>query len=88
MFFFVFFKLLFRLNDEEILDLLMKDYDCDKESDSEIRCTVEIVPPIEDCNAMTDCDSDESYNEVTCNPDHLHRCILLSEVIANKKKNA
>ena len=66
----------------------MKDYDCDEESHSEERCTVEIAPPIEDCTAMTDCDSDKSYNEVTCNPDHLPPCILLSEVIANKKKNA
>ena len=43
----------------------MKDYDCDEESHSEERCTVEIAPPIENCTAMTDCDSDKSYNEVT-----------------------
>ena len=36
----------------------MKDYDCDEESHSEERCTVEIAPPIENCTAMTDCDSD------------------------------
>ena len=65
----------------------MKDYDCDEESDSEEHCTIEIAPPVEDCTAMTDCDSDKSVNEVTCNPDHLPWCILFYEVIANKKKN-
>ena len=32
-----------------------------------------IEPPNEEPTAITDCDSDKSDDEVTCNPDHLQR---------------
>ena len=35
--------------------------------------TATIEPPIEEPTAITDCDSDKSDDEVTCNPDHLQR---------------
>lgn len=49
--------------------------------------TVAINPPHEEPDANTDCDSDASDDEVTCNPDHLPRRILSAEVnsIANKE---
>ena len=34
-----------------------------------------IEPPIEEPTAITDCDSDKSDDEVTCNPDQLPRRI-------------
>ncbi|CAB4062178.1 unnamed protein product [Lepeophtheirus salmonis] len=37
-----------------------------------------ITPPKEQPDALTDCDTDESDNEVTCNPDHIPRRILLT----------
>lgn len=44
--------------------------------------TVAINPPHEDGAGDTDCDSDASDDEVTCNPDHLPRRILSSEVVS------
>ena len=74
-----------RLNDDEILDLLLKEDDSDEESHTDRRCAVGIAPPIEDANAMTDCDSDQSDDEVACDPDHLPRRILLTEVLTTEK---
>ncbi|KAK4292663.1 hypothetical protein Pmani_034580 [Petrolisthes manimaculis] len=49
--------------------------------------TVAINPPHEEPDANTDCDSDASDDEVTCNPDHLSLRILSAEVnsIANEE---
>lgn len=47
--------------------------------------TVAINPPHEDGAADTDCDSDASDDEVTCNPDHLPRRVLSSEVVSIAK---
>ena len=47
---------------------------------------VTIVPPYEEPGADTDCDSDASDDEVTCNPDHLPRRILSTDVIISSPK--
>lgn len=44
---------------------------------------IAISPPIENAHVNTDCDSDKSDDENTCNPDHLPRRILLASVIPN-----
>ncbi|KAK3882653.1 hypothetical protein Pcinc_001907 [Petrolisthes cinctipes] len=68
-----------RLTLNEIHDLLD---DIDQET-----VTVAINPPHEEPDVNTDCDSDASDDEVTCNPDHLPRRILSAEVnsIANEE---
>ncbi|KAK4302449.1 hypothetical protein Pmani_025471 [Petrolisthes manimaculis] len=68
-----------RLTLNEIHDLLD---DIDQET-----VRVAINPPHEEPDANTDCDSDASDDEVTCNPDHLPRRILSAEVnsIANEE---
>ena len=60
------------LNDAEIRQLLMES---DSEDNTGDRVTVTIEPPNEEPTAITDCDSDKSDDEVTCNPDHLPRRI-------------
>ena len=63
---------------DEIHDLLLEPSDDEEASDDEIFA---IEPPIENANADTDCDSDGSDDEVSCNPDHLPRRILLANTI-------
>lgn len=78
------FSLSNSLSNEEI-EVLVSKIDASKnddESDMNNTCyAFGIAPPIEDSNAMTDCDSDQSDGEVTCDPDHLPRRILLTEVL-------
>ena len=70
---YIFVCLFFSLSLNEVHDIL-------EELDHEAT-TVSINPPHEDGAADTDCDSDASDDEVTCNPDHLPRRILTSEVV-------
>lgn len=63
-----------RLTLDQIHDLVIEESD----DESEIFA---IEPPIENANADTDCDSDCTDDEVTCNPDHLPRRILLSNTV-------
>ncbi len=70
----MFIFLLYSLSLNEIHDLL-------EELDHEA-ITIAINPPHEDGAADADCDSDASDDEVTCNPDHLPRRILSSEVVS------
>ena len=62
----------FSLNLNEIHNLLFDD---------DFGTLVSIEPPIEGANADTDCDSDESDDEVTWNPDHLPARILSANVL-------
>ena len=52
-------------------------------SDDEETELYAIEPPIEQANADTDCDSDASDDEVSCNPDNLPRRILLTNTITS-----
>ena len=52
-----------------------------EENEDNCNVTVAIEPPIEEATADTDCDSDASDNEVSCNPDHLPRRILLANIL-------
>ncbi|XP_068240322.1 piggyBac transposable element-derived protein 3-like [Palaemon carinicauda] len=61
-----------RLTLNEIYDLL-------DELDNE-EVDISVNPPLEDPDADTDQDSDASDDEVTCNPDHLPRRILATDV--------
>lgn len=70
----MFIFLFYSLSLNEIHDIL-------EELDHEA-ITVAINPPHEDGAADTDCDSDASDDEVTCNPDHPPRRILSSEVVS------
>ena len=65
----------------------MKSHDIEDDSEPNNNVAISIVPPVEDPNALTDCDSDESDDEVTCNPDHLPSRILLTNVITMEKSN-
>ena len=64
-------------------ELLQEETD----DDSDFEINVAIEPPIEEATAGTDCDSDASASEVTCNPNHLPRRILLSEVLPDKRED-
>ena len=63
---------------DEIHDLLLEPSDDEEASDDEMFA---IEPPIENANADTNCDTDNSDDEVLCNPDHLPRRILFSNTI-------
>ena len=62
---------------------LSEIYDSLMEEDADDDETVAIKPPYEEPNAMTDCDSDNSDDEVSCNPDHLPKRILQSNILDN-----
>ena len=64
-------------------ELLQEETD----DDSDFEINVAIEPPIEEATADTDCDSDASDSEVTCNPNHLPKRILLSEVLPDKRED-
>ena len=67
----------------------------DSEDDTYVGVTVTTEPPIEDpTTIITDCDLDESIDEVTCNPDYLPIripdylfTILLSKVSTEKEND-
>ena len=73
----------FRWTLDEMSELLQEETD----NDSDFEINVAIKPPIEEATADTDCDSDASDSEVTCNPNHLPRRILLSKVLPDKRED-
>ena len=73
----------FRLTLDEMSELLQEETD----DDSNFEINVAIEPPIEEATADTDCDSDASDSEVTYNPNHLPRRILLFEVLPDKRED-
>ena len=78
----IYFYLDFRLSLDEIHDLLMEE-----ESDEQTEVRIAIEPPEEAPEADTDQDSGGSDDEVTCNPVHLPRRILLSNVLSRNTDN-
>ena len=56
-------------------------------SDDEETKLYAIEPPIEQANADTDCDSNASDDEVSCNPDNLPRRILLANTIPSPEED-
>ena len=70
--------LCFRITLDEISALLEEEG-----FDDSCNCAINVAiePPIEEATANKDCDSDASDSEVTCNPDHLPRRILFTEVL-------
>ena len=73
----IYFYLDFRLSLDEIHDLLMEE-----ESDEQTEVRIAIEPPEEAPEADTDQDGDGFDDEVTCNPVHLPRRILFSNVLS------
>ena len=55
----------------------------DDKSETECSHTLVIEPSIEEATVDTDCDSDSFDNEVTSNPEHLPKRILLTKVLSN-----
>lgn len=55
----------------------MQDILAEKDDDDCDEITVAIEPHSLEATANTDCDSDASYDGVSCNPQHLPRRILL-----------
>ena len=78
----IYFYLDFRLSLDEIHELLMEE---ESDEQTEVRITVE--PPEEAREADTDQDSDGSDDEITCNPVHLPKRILLSNVLSRNTDN-
>jgi len=76
----------FRLTLDEVCQMLQEEQE-ETDNESDFKINVAIEPPIEETTADTDCDSDASDSKVTCNPNHLPRRILLSEVLTDKRED-